>query len=197
MKGSSGGESAYLTGHFLVAMPGVNSPLFNRSLIYLCAHGPDGAMGLIINKIQMDGDHRPMTFGTLMPQLDIATTPDSARLPVLAGGPVEPGRGFVLHTDDYDHEGTMTIEPGIALTATVDILKAIADGAGPKQLIFTLGYAGWSPGQLDQELQSNGWLSCPADSQILFDTDIAHKWDKALDKMGIAARFLSHEAGHA
>lgn len=190
----------YLDGQFLIAMPGVEESSFARSVVYLCAHSADGAMGLIINK--------PMThlsFRDLLVQLDIIGTEDTIRLPgpadvmrVHRGGPVETGRGFVLHSSDYHLENsTLPINDEISLTATLEILKAIADGRGPDHAMLALGYAGWAPGQLETEIQANGWLTCDADAEILFETDVDDRYNKALAKLGITPALLSSESGHA
>ena len=182
----------YLTGHFLIAMPSMPDPRFARSVIYICAHSADGAMGLMVNK--------PLTsisFSDLLEQLDIEPTDRVRDLQVQQGGPVESGRGFVLHSADFVREGTMVVDDDIALTATVDILRAIAAGEGPREHLLALGYAGWAPGQLDQEIQANGWLHVASDHNILFDHDLATKWDRAIGKLGVSPAMLSGEAGHA
>lgn len=182
----------YTTGHFLIAMPGMADDRFQQSVIYMCAHGPDGAMGLVVNK-PIDS----ITFPDLLTQLDIPVPPSGEGIEVLFGGPVETGRGFVLHSADYMQDATMVVGDDVALTATVDILRDIAEGDGPKQSLLALGYAGWSPGQLDDEIMANGWLSVEADSDLLFDTGLQTKWARALKKLGIDPLMLSDEAGHA
>ncbi|MEF2553112.1 YqgE/AlgH family protein [Aurantimonas sp. A2-1-M11] len=187
-----------LEGHFLIAMPGMGDERFTRSVIFVCAHSPSGAMGFIINKAQ------PVGFGELLTQLGIVASEGDIRLPkagrevcVCMGGPVEKGRGFVLHTDDYDSESTVPVADNIALTPTIDILKAISKGVGPKTAIMALGYAGWSPGQLESEIAANGWLTCKADLDIVFDVELDGKYDRALGLLGIQPAFLASEAGHA
>jgi putative transcriptional regulator len=190
----------YLDGQLLIAMPVMGDPRFERSVIYLCAHSSEGAMGIIVNRPAGSID-----FPELLVQLDIIKKADQIKLPenaetlkVLKGGPVETGRGFVLHSSDFFIEdATLKIDAGICLTATVDILKAIAKGAGPKHAILALGYAGWAPGQLETEIQGNGWLHCAPDSDLIFGTDIGAKYEKALKKIGIDLGMLSSEAGHA
>lgn len=190
----------YLDGQFLVAMPGLVEGAFARSVVYVCAHSEDGAMGIIINK-----PARKVSLLELLVQLEIIAPDESIRLParaecmpVLKGGPVDTGRGFVLHSDEFQiDDSTMAIEGGLALTATVDILRAIAHGEGPVQAILALGYAGWSPGQLEKEIQHNGWLNCPADPELIFDAELNTKYDRALRLIGIDPAMLSHEAGHA
>jgi len=185
-------SSGYLTGQVLVAMPQMEDPRFARSVVYICAHTPDGAMGLVVNKL-VDS----VTFPDLLEQLNLQVTRPDRGIHVHFGGPVETGRGFVLHSADYVQDATLVIDQNVALTATVDILKAIADGTGPHNSLLALGYAGWAPGQLDAELQENGWLSVPADDEILFGTALESKWERAMAKIGIDFSKLSGNAGHA
>lgn len=181
----------YLAGQLLVAMPGSQDPRFLRSVIYVCVHNQDGAMGLVLNRPAMG-----ISFRELLKQLDIdAPAPRDIR--IHAGGPVESSRGFVLHSLDYRQDMTMGTSEGIGLTATVDILKSLAKGEGPSRALLTLGYAGWGPGQLDQELVQNAWLTVPADEKLVFDVDLGRKWDQALKKLGVSVEMLSAEAGHA
>ena len=190
----------YLDGQLLIAMPVMGDPRFERSVIYLCAHSSEGAMGIIVNHPAGSID-----FPQLLVQLDIIKENDQIKLPqnaetmkVLKGGPVETGRGFVLHSSDFFiKDATLPIDDGICLTATVDILKAIAKGAGPKHAILALGYAGWEPGQLESEIQDNGWLHCDADPDLIFGSDVEEKYLRALRKIGIDPGMLSAEAGHA
>jgi putative transcriptional regulator len=193
-------EEGYLDGQMLVAMPVMEDERFARSVIYICAHSAEGAMGIIVNRPAGSID-----FPQLLVQLDIIDKADEIRLPenaetmkVLRGGPVETGRGFVLHSSDFSiKNATLPIDEGISLTATLDILKAIAEGNGPKHAILALGYAGWAPGQLEHEIQDNGWLHCPADPDLIFGTDIEDKYQRALAKIGIDLAMLSNDAGHA
>ena len=190
----------YLDGQLLIAMPVMGDPRFERSVIYLCAHSAEGAMGIIVNRPAGSID-----FPGLLVQLDIIKKADQIKLPenaetlkVLKGGPVETGRGFVLHSSDfYIKDATLRIDDGVCLTATVDILKAIAKGTGPKHAILALGYAGWAPGQLETEIQDNGWLHCDADADLIFGSDVEKKYTRALRKIGIDPGMLSNEAGHA
>ncbi len=191
---------SYLDGQCLVAMPSMDDQRFARTVVYLCAHSEEGAMGIIINKRARD-----LSFPDLLVQLDIIPEGDIIQLPkqagemkVLKGGPVETGRGFVLHTPDFFLEqSTLPIEDGICLTATLDILRAIAIGSGPENAILALGYAGWAAGQLEAEIQSNGWLHCPSDPDLLFGSALEAKYERALRKIGIDPGFLSTAAGHA
>lgn len=182
----------FLTGQLLVATPAMNDPRFTLSVIYVCAHTPDGAMGLVVN--------RPIvkpSFDELLKQLDVAPAPPARRLRLCAGGPVDNARGFVLHTTDWTGEGSLRVNEGLALTASLDVLKAIAEGGGPREGLLALGYAGWGPGQLDNELQQNAWLSVAADEMLVFDEEHDTKWRRALGKLNIDPLLLSEAAGHA
>ena len=183
---------AYFTGHLLVAMPQMEDPRFERSVIYLCAHNAEGAMGLVVNRL-----FDAITFPDLLEQLNIETGPKTEQIRVHFGGPVESGRGFVLHTDDYVRDGTLKVRSGFALTATVDILKAIAVGEGPRRSLLALGYSGWGPGQLESEIAANGWLIVPADPTIVFDQELDDKWQRALAATGVSVASLSGFAGRA
>jgi putative transcriptional regulator len=183
-------DETYLEGRCLIAMPTIGDPRFDRSLIYLCAHSSDGAMGLVINKPLDD-----LSFEDMLEQLGITGGNTGEAIRMHFGGPVETGRGFVLHSDDYQHDGTLTITGGIALTATVDVLRAMASGGGPRRSLLALGYAGWAPGQLDAEIQANGWLTCDADEDLLFGNNLDGKWHKALSKIGIDPALLSTDIG--
>ncbi|CTQ60989.1 MAG: YqgE/AlgH family protein [Roseibium album] len=194
-------ETDSLEGQFLIAMPSMADSRFEHSVIYLCSHSDQGAMGLVVNQVA-----RHLSLEELLIQLDILNDDESAiRLPdsvrgmnVHKGGPVEVERGFVLHSDDFMlNQSTLTIDNGICLTATLEILRALAQGDGPEQAILALGYAGWAPGQLENEIQANGWLTAPADPEILFDTDFDAKWRRALSSMGIDPAMLYSDAGHA
>ena len=185
-------DEGYMTGQLLIAMPTMGDPRFERTVIYMCAHSADGAMGLVVNKKASEID-----FPELLKQLEIETDGIKNPIPILVGGPVETGRGFVLHSLDYRQDSTLAVTDEVGLTATVDILRSIAEGEGPAHSLLTLGYAGWSAGQLDGEIQANGWLNVPADSSLLFDDDLSEKWDRAVRKVGIDPSFLSAEAGHA
>jgi putative transcriptional regulator len=182
-----------LAGQLLVAMPQMLDPRFARSVVYLCAHsGEAGAMGLVINKLLGS-----LTMGELLTQLDIEPSVAVGSRPVHFGGPVEASRGFVLHTADYREEATLHVKGNISVTATLEVLRTIGKDHGPRQSLFALGYAGWAPGQLDAEIQANGWLSVAADDEIVFASDYDEKWTHALAKLGINLHMLSSEAGHA
>jgi putative transcriptional regulator len=193
-------KRGYLDGQMLIAMPAMHDERFARSVIYVCAHSSEGAMGIVINHPAAN-----INFPDLLVQLEVIPAADMIELPrsagevkVLKGGPVETGRGFVLHSSDFFIENsTLPIDEGICLTATLDILKAIARGDGPESAVLALGYAGWAPGQLENEIQENGWLHCAADTELLFGPDNGGKYEKALKKIGIDLGMLSSESGHA
>jgi putative transcriptional regulator len=193
-------KSGYLDGQLLIAMPCMSDKRFARSVIYMCAHTADGAMGLIVNQ---RAPH--ISFSELLGQLSIEGDDghedrrlDLTDVAVHVGGPVETGRGFVLHSADYFvADSTLPIDGEVSLTATVDILKAIASGKGPSRAMLALGYAGWRPGQLEDEIQANGWLHCPCDLDLLFDRNIDQKYERALSKIGVDPSHLVAEAGHA
>lgn len=185
-------DEGYLTGQLLIAMPQMSDPRFAHAVIYVCAHNADGAMGLVLNK----GIEKP-TFPDLLKQLKIEPAENADPINVMFGGPVETGRGFVLHSADYLQDATLLVDHQVGLTATLDILKDIAVGGGPRHKLLMLGYAGWGPGQLDAEIQANGWLNAPADEHLIFDHDLDTKWDRALAKLGVDGAMLSGDAGHA
>jgi putative transcriptional regulator len=193
-------KGGYLDGQLLIAMPGMSDDRFKRSVIYLCAHSSEGAMGIIINQPAED-----VSFPTLLRQLDIVDEAQAIRLPqavaaipVIKGGPVEVGRGFVLHSGDYFADSaTLPIASNISLTATLDVLRAIADGAGPETALLALGYAGWGAGQLEREMLGNGWLNCQANAELIFSLPFDRRYDAALASLGVDPRFLSATAGRA
>lgn len=186
------GES-FLEGKLLIALPGMSDPRFEKSVIFMCAHSSEGAMGLIINK-PIEG----LGFHDLVKNLDIRVTSNAPDSPILFGGPVETGRGFVLHSSEYESESfTMPVTEDVSLTATLDILRAMAEGRGPEHAVFTLGYAGWGPGQIEDEIRLNGWVHCDPDSKLVFETDMDSKWSAALRKLGIDLSVLSTNAGRA
>ncbi len=186
------GGADYLTGQLLIAMPSMSDPRFAKSVVYICAHGEEGAMGLVINR-----NLGKMMFPDLLEQLEIPLGPVGEDIRIHFGGPVESGRGFVLHSADYAQESTLAIDDHVSLTATIDVLKAITQGRGPQKSLLTLGYAGWSAGQLDEEIIDNGWLTVGADDGLIFDLDIDEKWDSAIGKLGFDISMLSTEAGHS
>jgi putative transcriptional regulator len=188
----NGETGGYLTGQLLIAMPSMRDARFARTVIFMCAHNQNGAMGLVINRLV-----GAITFPDLLDQLGIQKTEDAEEIRVHFGGPVESGRGFVLHSSDYNQDSTLEVDSKIALTATIDILRDIATGSGPRQRLMALGYAGWGPGQLDLEIQDNGWLHVEADDELIFGDDLSNKWERAIGKLGVSVSMLSDEAGHA
>ena len=183
----------FLAGKLLVAMPSMDDPRFAKSVIFLCSHSSERAMGLIINR---PATH--ITFPELLGQLNIEPMLRNSTVPIQVGGPVETGRGFVLHSSDYFmSDSTLRVAPDIGLTATLDVLRAIATGKGPARAILALGYAGWGPGQLESEILANGWLHVEPDTDLLFDQDLDTKWVRAIGKLGVQPHHLSGQAGHA
>jgi putative transcriptional regulator len=186
-----------LEGKLLIAMPSLQVGHFMQSVVFLCAHSKHGAMGLIVNKAAP-----LMFFSDMLEKVELKRPLDSVpgevlRLPVRLGGPVEQFRGFVLHSNEYDGDGSsLKIQGGYRLTATIDVLAAIAEGRGPLQRIVALGYSGWAPGQLEGEIQNNGWLHCDADSDLIFSEVLETKYSNALKKLGVDPRMLSSEVGH-
>lgn len=187
-------QEGYLTGQLLVAMPAMRDPRFARSVIYICVHNAEGAIGLVVNRLVGS-----IEFEDLIEQLDMSLGEIEVvnNPPVHFGGPVDTERGFVLHSADYQSEETLDIDKQFGLTATVDIVRTIAAGNGPHNHLLALGYAGWGPGQLDGEIQENAWLNVDADNALVFDTDLDSKWDRALAKLGVDSALLSTEAGRA
>ncbi|HEX2580807.1 MAG TPA: YqgE/AlgH family protein [Dongiaceae bacterium] len=185
-------HQGFMTGQLLVAMPQLGDYRFSRSVIYVCVHTPDGAMGIVVNKL-VDS----LTFPDMLEQLGIRTKTSVPPIFVRHGGPVETGRGFVIHSTDYIDDGTMRIDDHIGLTATIDILKYIANGEGPRHRLLALGYAGWDAGQLEAEIQNNAWMTVPADDDLLFDDKLEDKWVRSFHRIGVNPQLLSGHAGHA
>jgi putative transcriptional regulator len=173
-------------------MPAMDDPRFARTVVCLCAHSEEGAMGIVINR-----PIERLSFDALLRQVKVDPVPAQRQMRLLAGGPVEEGRGFVLHSDEWRAEGSIPVEGGLALTANVDILKAVAQGGGPRHCVLALGYAGWGPGQLESELTENAWLTAPADEALLFDADTATKWQRAMSKLKVDPSRIVGAAGHA
>ena len=191
-------ERGFLDGQFLIAMPGMFDTNFARTVIFVCAHSEDGAMGFILNRPQR------LTFPDVLLHLQLLDPDEAIRLPsatrefqIQAGGPVETGRGFVLHSDDYLSDSSIPVSDDICLTATLDIVRAISRGEGPLKATMLLGYAGWGPGQLEAEITQNGWLTCPAQEELIFSRDLDEKYDRALALMGVSPAMLSTDTGHA
>lgn len=192
MKKHSPADPGYLTGQLLVAMPHMRDPRFTRTVVYMCAHSAEGAMGLVINRLIGS-----LSYKDVLEQLGIDEAPSGPERRIHFGGPVDSGRGFVLHSADYVRDGTLLVDDEVGLTASVEILRAIVDGEGPQRSLLALGYAGWGPGQLDSEIQANAWLQVGADAALVFDDDLDGKWTRAMSKIGVDANMLSGEAGHA
>ena len=187
-------DPAFLTGVALIAMPGIGDPRFERAVIVICAHDAEHAMGLVLNR-PLDG----LTSPDLLERLGVSAAASAPQEPVLIGGPVERERGFVLHTDDYiSAEGTLPVGERLALTATRDVLEAMADPERrPRRAVLALGYSGWGAGQLEREIRENVWLTCDADEALVFSHDYDHKWSQALSRLGVSAEQLSSQAGRA
>ena len=195
MSGAHPSESeGFLHGKLLIAMPGMPDMRFEKSVIFMCSHSAQrGALGLIINK-PIEG----LPFRDLMIKMDIPVTSATSTAPVLLGGPVDTGRGYILHSSERSSRpATAAITSEISLTPTVDMLRAISEGRGPTKWLLTLGYAGWEPGQIEDEIAHNGWIHCDADAALVFDADMDTKWEKAFGKLGAALSGLSTEAGRA
>lgn len=190
-RGADDGD-CFLEGQLLIAMPSMTEPPFAGTVIYLCAHNADGAMGLVLNR-----PLRQPSFDDLLGQLGVEPAPPHRRLPLHAGGPVDAARGFVLHSTDWTGRGSLRVKDDIALTASLEVLTIIARGAGPRQALLALGYAGWGAGQLDREISENSWLSVPASAELVFGSDHAGKWRQAMAVLQIDPLLLSVTAGHA
>jgi putative transcriptional regulator len=187
------GREGSLTGQLLIAMPTMNTPHFSQTVIFICIHtAEEGAMGIVLNRPLA----RP-SFDDLLEQLDVLPAPPARRIELFRGGPVDSARGLVLHTSDWTGEGSMLVDDHVALTSSMDVLKALADGGGPARGLLALGYAGWSPGQLDRELHEFAWLSAPSTVDLLFDQDHDTKWRRAMAILKVDPLLLSSTAGHA
>lgn len=173
-------------------MPAMHDQRFSKAVIYICVHDTDGAMGLVVNQLVNE-----LTFPQLLQQLEIKSCENIQNIRIHFGGPVEVGRGFVLHSNEYSQKDTIIVDNYIGLTPTIDILRDIAEGNGPRQAILALGYAGWGPGQLEHELTQNAWLNVTADESLLFDIDLESKWKRSIKKLGIDPTLLSGDSGHA
>lgn len=189
-------QSEYLVGKLLLATPTMGDPRFKKSVIFICAHDEHGAMGLVINN-RLPG----LEFHGILDQMkltsDITVDLEALSIPVMSGGPVEKGRGFLLHGNDFEQDQTIKVDDHYGVTGTIDALKAIAQGEGPKKVLFALGYAGWDAGQLDEELQQNSWLVCDPDPSVIFHDTYDRKWDMAFAKLGFDPAMLSGDIGRA
>ena len=188
----AGTNPGYLTGQILIAMPAMTDPRFTKSVIYICVHNEEGAMGLVVNKT-IDS----LAFPELLKQLDIGVHGIIDDRPIYHGGPLDTGRGFILHSLDYQQDSTINITEGLGLTVTIDVLSDIAENRGPAQSLLALGYAGWGPNQLDDEIQQNAWLQSSADRELIFNLQNDKKWECAISSIGIDLSLLSAEMGHA
>ncbi len=185
-------DPRYLAGQILISMPNMPDTRFEKTIIMLCVHNADGAMGVVLNR-----QSNSISYPELLQQLGLPSHIVEPKKPVFYGGPIEAGRGFVLHSDDTAQESTLKVAEGISLTATVDILRCIAEGNGPQNSLLALGYAGWGAGQLENEIQGNSWLTVPPDAALLFDEHVETKWHRAMSKIGISLHHLSDSVGHA
>lgn len=185
-------ESSYLTGQLLLAMPGMLDGRFSKSVIYMCIHNEEGAMGLVVNR-----ELKSITFPNLLNQLGIEPLNPEPQAKIHFGGPIDSEHGFVLHSADYTQDASVIVNDSVALTTTINIIQAIAVGKGPNQWLFTLGCSGWGPGQLDSEIKENAWLHVTSDDDLIFGSELARKWDLGMSKIGIDPRMLSDDAGHA
>ena len=186
-------QSSYLAGKLLLAMPTMGDPRFHKAVIFMCTHDEQGAMGLVINHA-VPG----LSFNDLLDQIGLASDIEiDISLPILSGGPVESKRGFLLHSSEFKKDDTVRIDERFSITATLDALKEVANGNGPEERLFVLGYAGWGAGQLEQEIQQNTWLVAEPDPQIIFNTQNEQKWTRAVNQLGFDPAMLSGSAGHA
>lgn len=192
MTDTESATGTYFEGQMLLAMPAMTDPRFERAVIYMCAHNDEGAMGLVINK-SLDS----IDFRELLGQLDIPAAESARDVTVHFGGPVENQRGFVLHSGEYRHAETLMVTEHVGLTATLDILRALARGDGPERSILALGYAGWGAGQLESEIHDNAWLSVPYDEGLMFEVGDDDKWERAFNSIGVDLSVLSGTSGRA
>ena len=180
-----------LCNHFLIAMPNMHDTSFAHSVTYICEHSSEGAMGIVIN------NPMPMMLHEIYAQMDLKVSPNEGHQPVVAGGPVQQERGFVIHSSDMEWHSTLKVSPEISLTASRDIIVALAEGQGPKEWLVALGYAGWGEGQLEAEIAANSWLTVPANKDIIFNTPFEQRWTSAAAALGIDVNLISNVAGHA
>jgi len=184
-----------LANHFLIAMPSMNDPIFGGTVVYICEHNDKGVLGVVINK------PTDMTMEVLFDRIDLKVA-DGLRAsvvdePIMFGGPVQDDRGFVLHSPSGHYSSSLSVTPDVAFTTSIDVLEAVANGTGPQRMLVSIGYAGWSPGQLEEELSRNGWLTVGADAHVLFDLPIEERYNAAIKLLGIDPMMLASEAGHA
>ena len=192
---SSSATTLNLANHFLIAMPSMDDPIFGGAVVYICEHNDKGVLGVIINK------PTDMTMEILFERIDLSVADgphnEVVNEPIMFGGPVQDDRGFVLHTPGAHYSSSLTVTSEVAFTTSIDVLEAVASGAGPKRLLVSIGYAGWSPGQLEEEIGRNGWLTVGADAHVLFDLPIEERYTAAIKLLGFDPLMLATEAGHA
>jgi putative transcriptional regulator len=184
-----------LANHFLIAMPSMNDPIFGGTVVYICEHNDKGVLGVVINK------PTDMTMDVLFDRIDLKVTdslrPSVVDEPIMFGGPVQDDRGFVLHSPGGRYSSSLSVTDDVAFTTSIDVLEAVANGTGPQRMLVSIGYAGWSPGQLEEEIARNGWLTVGADARVLFDLPIEERYNAAIKLLGIDPLMLASEAGHA
>ncbi|NVL90724.1 MAG: YqgE/AlgH family protein [Desulfobacterales bacterium] len=186
------GFQTSLKGHFLIAMPSLADPNFSQTVTHICEHNADGAVGLVINRV-----HPELTMEAVFKELSLESVPETNSIPVHLGGPVHQGQIFVVHGPPFDWEACRPVNSSIALSNSKDLLEKLAKGEGPESFIITLGCAGWGSGQLEYEIMSNAWLTCPANETILFETPVDKRWEEAAKLMGVDVKLLTEAAGHA
>jgi putative transcriptional regulator len=195
MKAASVQSELNLANHFLIAMPSMNDPIFGGTVVYICEHNDKGVLGVVINK------PTDMTMDVLFDRIDLKVTdslrPNVVDEPIMFGGPVQDDRGFVLHSPGGRYSSSLSVTDDVAFTTSIDVLEAVANGTGPQRMLVSIGYAGWSPGQLEEEIARNGWLTVGADARVLFDLPIEERYTAAIKLLGIDPLMLATEAGHA
>jgi putative transcriptional regulator len=195
MKTGSAQSELNLANHFLIAMPSMNDPIFGGTVVYICEHNDKGVLGVVINK------PTDMTMDVLFDRIDLKVNdslrPDVVDEPIMFGGPVQDDRGFVLHSPGGRYSSSLSVTNDVAFTTSIDVLEAVANGTGPQRMLVSIGYAGWSPGQLEEEIARNGWLTVGADARVLFDLPIEERYTAAIKLLGIDPLMLASEAGHA
>ena len=195
MQASSVQSQLNLANHFLIAMPSMNDPIFGGTVVYICEHNDKGVLGVVINK------PTDMTMDVLFDRIDLKLSdslrPSVVDEPIMFGGPVQDDRGFVLHSPGGRYSSSLSVTDDVAFTTSIDVLEAVANGTGPQRMLVSIGYAGWSPGQLEEEIARNGWLTVGADARVLFDLPIEERYNAAIKLLGIDPMMLATEAGHA
>lgn len=189
-------QNTYLSGHLLIATPTIGDERFDRTVIYICAHDPEGAMGIVLNKPSAD-----VTFKNLLENLeiksDIKVSEEIENMPIFAGGPVDTSRGFLVHSQDFHHKSTITVQDEISVTGTLEGIAALSDNKPPQNMLFALGYSGWTAGQLENEVKQNAWLTVQATPELVFTSETNSLWNQSLEAIGINAAQLSSLSGQA